>query len=152
MHVDRGGDTRTVVVALREAFRKAQASAEEAALKDRCFPPDMDIEGKFACQDDPARLFIIMLRLSWVRYRGRRDAHLLNGTYCLSDERFSGALTCPSIDLHGPHPGEGWEEIVDSTLTLPGNCVLSILRGASRFEVIARQALGDKHPVVSPGS
>lgn len=150
MPVKNGDATRSVLEVLGDAFRAAEASAK-SAMKPSCFPSDMSIETWIVSQDDPALQFVIVVRLYWRRYRGRVDAHLLNGSYCFSNKHFHGAQTGPWIDMRGPHPGEGWAEIVDPARALPERCLLAILTGGN-FEELARQTLGHQRRLVSPAS
>jgi hypothetical protein len=46
---------------------------------------------------------------SWVGYRAKVEAHLLNGSYCFTDSTFSGSLRSPAIDTQSTDPGSGWE-------------------------------------------
>ena len=61
---------------------------------------------------------------SWRMFVGRREAHLLNGSYCFSDERFLGDQSTPWIDTQSDTPGEGWEETADNPPTFAGMAVV----------------------------
>jgi hypothetical protein len=47
---------------------------------------------------------------AWRRYRAPRSAHLLNGSYSLTDGSFRGEQYSPSIDTFDP-PGKNWVEM-----------------------------------------
>lgn len=139
--VDSGTGSITVLKALGDAWRTAEASAVEQATKNRSWPTDKSVELSLRDPEGLGTPFSVTLRLSWTRYRGRLDAHLLNGSYCLTDDRFRGSQTGPWIDTRGTHPGEGWEELVEDTSALPAPFVLSILRHRN-FEENAVRSLG----------
>ena len=68
------------------------------------------------------------IKLGYKHYKGKIEAQLVNGSYCLTNKSFSGTQTGPVIDTWGPHPGPAWEEI-DSNYQLPLNTVICILYG-----------------------
>jgi hypothetical protein len=69
----------------------------------------------------------INLRLGYRYYKGKLEAHLVNGSYCFSNEKFKGSLSTPVIDMKSVHPGPGWEEIqsVDDSLSFKAIAILS---------------------------
>jgi len=68
------------------------------------------------------------INLGYKHYRGKLEAQLVNGSYCLTNQSFTGTQFGPVIDTWGPHPGSAWEEI-DSNYPLPLNMVMCILSG-----------------------
>ena len=69
------------------------------------------------------------IHLIYKHYRGKLQAQLVNGSYCMTNQSFSGTQIGPVIDTWGPHPGPGWEEI-DSKYPLPLHTIMCILYGS----------------------
>ncbi len=68
------------------------------------------------------------INLDYKHYRGKVEAQLVNGSYCLTNQSFTGTQVGTVIDTWGPHPGPAWEEI-DKNYRLPGNTIICILSG-----------------------
>jgi hypothetical protein len=77
----------------------------------------------------------IQVKGSWMRFSASAEATLLNGSYCVSEEKFKGVLSGPAVDtwLAGGSPGEAWTEIPDAALTLPERRIMCVLRKPSGF-------------------
>jgi len=53
----------------------------------------------------------IEIVIEYRHYQGKLEAHLVKGSYCLTNDNFRGTLVGPSIDMKGTSPGSGWKEI-----------------------------------------
>ena len=71
-----------------------------------------------------------------------REAHLLDGSYCLTSGEFMGSISTPAIDMHSSHPGADWEEI-DRSQPLPPVRMM-IIRYGSHVEKSLRLQLSSR--------
>ena len=79
----------------------------------------------------------------WKCFRAKLEAHLLNGSYCLSNASFLGTISGPSIDTWSPHPGPGWEEVQDKS-AVPSNAVVMTRLRSSGVRQALQRNLGDQ--------
>jgi hypothetical protein len=89
----------------------------------------------------PESSFSIQLSLLWKAWRGRLEAHLLNGSYCISNGKFAGSMTTPIISLTGPSPGPGWDPI-DLTEVPDGKPMVQAYLYAGGVKQELRESLG----------
>ena len=54
---------------------------------------------------------LITLAGKWRYFEAALEAHLMDGSYSVTEEKFIGGQSAPVIDTYGPHPGEGWKEL-----------------------------------------
>lgn len=127
----RDGDA-VVLDAIMEAFIKGgQASVglhmQKPPTERASFPSDWRGDVRVDVIDIPVPVDI-RIAGRWKKYRAKNSATLLNGSYCLTNESFSGTQTGPSVSLSDCHPGDAWEEMTDQDQTLPANRMIVILQ------------------------
>lgn len=82
----------------------------------------------------------------WKIYKAQERAILIDGSYCLSNQSFSGSQTSPEFNFFNKNPGNYWEEIENKDFVLPLNSVL-IFPGKldpEKIKSIIRKKDGDK--------
>ena len=79
----------------------------------------------------------------WVKYRARQEAHLIKGSYCLSDGSFTGSIFGPPVDTQSEDPGDNWVEINDEEGLLVKNAAIMILYKGD-MEAALRNIIGSK--------
>src|SRR5262249_49257406 len=109
----------TVLDIVADQYREHEAEAVAASGASGQFPSDWIAEDTFNSPAGPLRTLRIRLRAHWRRFRGKIEAHLLNGSYCFSNNSFVGSQAGPAVDMLGPAPGPGWEEIDTTNDPLP---------------------------------
>jgi hypothetical protein len=73
-------------------------------------------------------LLTIVVLGHWKIYRGNFDAFEVNGSYEFTWDDFKGEIVTRVVDLHGPEPGSGWEQLNQPPPT--GNkMIMTILHG-----------------------
>lgn len=82
------------------------------------FPQSWQLEFSFSPESKPSWLFKMKVCGLWRIYRGKREAHLLKGSYCFSNNSFSGNMFSPAVDTKEP-PGAAWEPIDGELKDLP---------------------------------
>jgi len=87
----------------------------------------------------------VQLDASWRTFRSRREAWLVNGSYCFNNEDFRGSYSTPTVDRLGDHPGPGWEEIDFAEVTLSGNRTWFVFHGGD-WEPALRGEVGSRSP------
>ena len=108
---------------INDAFLMRQEQSSLAS-KDATFPEDLTSALRFRQVGGEYRLRIQVL-VHWIKYHGRREAKLVNGSYCFLDNSFKGSVAVQGI--MGDHPGEGRVEITDESLGLPAKRVLAVI-------------------------
>jgi hypothetical protein len=87
----------------------------------------------------------IQLDAAWRTFRSRREAWLVNGSYCFNNEDFKGSYSTPAVDRLSDHPGPGWEEIDFGDVVLTGNRAWLIFHGGD-WEPTLRNSVGSHPP------
>lgn len=98
----------TVLEFLSDQYTKKQAAACALMQDKRAFPEPWGIEFSVISRADGRTPLRIQFGGSWCVYRGNIEAHLLDGSYNVTEGRFTGSQIGPAIDMQGPHPGPGW--------------------------------------------
>ena len=119
--------TKTLSNCIAEQFHQGEKMAIADCSRDKLFPKDWIFEFTFGSDALPSLQGLVRVVGHWKTYRGRLEAHLLQGSYTYLGDSFRGSVRSPYIDTQGPHPGPGWEEIDPSTTSFPTNRVLAIL-------------------------
>jgi hypothetical protein len=119
MEVSNETGKATVLDVIADQFRQHEAEAVEASGASGQFPGDWIAEHTFKSPSGRVQTLRIRLRAHWRRFRGKVEAHLLNGSYCFSNNSFVGSQAGPAVDMLGPAPGPGWEEIDTTSDPLP---------------------------------
>lgn len=71
----------------------------------------------------------------WRTWVAKAEAHLLNGTYSLTDGQFVGTQTGPVVDTWGIHPGPDWTEC-EPPIQSPANTCHFFIRGKTRETLV----------------
>lgn len=108
----------TILSRFYELSREAMTEAKEA---DR-LPKEWYMEDHLG---EPETEFFctIFLSGSWKHYRSLAKATLLNGSYCLNNDSYSGWFISPPIHAYNAIPGEEWEQIQEDT-PFPKNAII----------------------------
>ena len=138
-------------------FLKYEQLSANPKNRANLFPLNWQLEFSFCPENNPSWVFKMRVSGLWKIYRGKREAHLLKGSYCFSNDSFSGNMFSPPIDTKEP-PGPGWEPINRELKDLPHRRAVFIFYGsdakASIRSHFARKKifLGATHhlPPVSP--
>ena len=121
---DESGITRTVADVIANAYKEGEEESLANVSKTAGFPENF----VRSLQLSPAEAYV-GIHGGWRRYRAPRSAHLLNGSYSLTDGSFRGEQYSPSIDRFDP-PGKHWIEMTNDETTPEGQGrVLMIMRG-----------------------
>lgn len=136
-------ETETLLNHIAIRFHESEKRAVNQQPRQKLFPEDWGVEYTFSPSDDSSLEIKIRIFGHWKTYRGRVESHLLNGSYCFSNNSFHGTMTTPYIDTKGSHPGPGWEEINKESISVPDSRILMVLYHANIEEVV-RQGLGNK--------
>jgi hypothetical protein len=136
-----GGEFR-VVDRLAELFDGLQRPNVEH--ESRAFPKSRALSWHIV-QESVGMDLTIDMHCEWKLYRGKVEAHRVQGSYCLTDGNFAGSQIGPAIDTQSGHPGPDWEEIDPEVETTSVNRILAMMcNGADRFKEWAQQTLWDK--------
>ena len=140
--VDDNGTERSVISVLSAEFKRTEELAARQAAEHRRFPQPWGFELTCSSSCDNGLHLRVAVGGYWKVHKGRLEANLLNGSYCLNDGSFVGAQVCPYIDTQSADPGPGWELLTEPPPEkLPDNSVIIIRQGAD-FEKNARDGLG----------
>lgn len=140
------GDER-VIDRLVEEYQKQERSAIDQAARNRGIPDGWSADYEFHDGTTHVPFFRIIVRAWWRVFRGRMEAHLLNGSYCFANKSFVGQLSTPPIDTWSSHPGEWWEEVQWSDVP-PTDRVLGIRFRSKNLAEQILESIGKQHPAV----
>jgi hypothetical protein len=133
-----GKKTTLLDIIADTAAEKMKASVHNGVAKPWEYPLTIGVSENTAI---PSLTVTILGK--WRYFRGRLDAHLLNGTYSFTDQKFIGRQTFPIIDTQGSHPGEGWEEIETGPTNLLNTFVASFTNSAEQVKEQFASNLGE---------
>jgi hypothetical protein len=74
-----------------------------------------------------SKTLAVQIRLRWKVYEGKTEAHLLNGSYCLTGKSFRGRQSGPRIDTRGPDPGPDWDLLTKPPSRLPDSFITALM-------------------------
>jgi len=120
-------ETETLLNCIASRFHEYEKRALNQQSKDKLFPQDWGLEHIFSPFEDSSLQTKVRVFGHWKTYRGRVESHLLNGSYCFSNNSFCGTMTTPCIDTQGNHPGPAWEEIEKQPTAFPDSRIVMIL-------------------------
>ena len=63
----------------------------------------------------------------WKYFRSNMEAILVDGSYVIDKQIFSGTQSGPFINIKSAHPGDAWEEIGEDELILPSQRMVAVL-------------------------
>ena len=120
----------TVLDHLSEIYCKGEKAAIEVATKSREFPQSWSSGIEISTIHEGAPLFLsVLVEGAWEVYRGKLEAHLLDGSYSFTSGEFQGSQMSPWVDLRGPHPGPAWELVEDPPVKIEPGVGIFILEG-----------------------
>jgi hypothetical protein len=135
--------SRTVVDKIVEVFHKVENEAVEEAKGMGQFPKEWLVDIEFSSTHPPEEKLGLHMHCIWKKYKGRVEASLINGSYCLSNGSFHGSQSMPWIDIRSEHPGDNWIEITDQEIELPTNWIITILYHGDLAQAL-REQLGPR--------
>ena len=132
---EREVDGMTFLDHLHHSFRDAEREAVEEAKKGDGIPESFCLSGPVpGC----GRGVEFKLYGLWRFYKARREAHLLNGSYCLSSGEYSGSVAAPMIDMQSSKFSDEWQ-LVDEPKSLSAIRMMIIKFGSHVAESLRRQ-------------
>lgn len=70
---------------------------------------------------------LLNLKSSWLVFRARMAAWLVNGSYSFTDRDFKGSVSTPSVDTWSINPGPGWEEVQVESMSIGNTITFSFI-------------------------
>jgi len=146
----------TVLDIICDAFRSAEGKVVKEACEAGTFPRNFETRISVRLEAIHAHV-VIPLLCRWTRYRARLQAHLVDGSWCVSTGSFRGTIGAPPISMKDAHPGQGgWVEVPDTDAALPPWSALAIryqpdVYRALREEVGPRLLVPDSPICTEPG-
>jgi hypothetical protein len=120
----RDGDYDVSVLKLLErAYHAGETEAVDRSRPAKTWPEDFE-----RLVEVSSETLRVSARIcgNWRRYRGRTEAHFVNGSYCVNDGTFRGGQSIPPVD-HVEPPGAGWEEVTGPLVAPKAIGILVIL-------------------------
>lgn len=136
-------DENTAIDLLAAVFREGEEQSIASSKTSMGFPADWAAEVEFTKLNRQEASLKIALFILWVKYYATLEATLINGSYCVTDNSFTGTLSGPFIDTQGGDPGPHWIEIRQGDFQLPRERLIAILY-APDFVKSLREGLGPK--------
>lgn len=137
-------DLRTVMEMLLANFTEGEEKAVHHVTSTGRFPENWTASLEIRTGDEDVSPLIISIDGIWKVYKGKLEAHLLNGTYSFTENLFAGSQTSPSIDMKGSHPGPGWELVAEHPTCLQPGVGMAILKGGNIRESLLEHFTGKK--------
>lgn len=107
-----GDDGETTLDVLDKVYDLSQSSALREVARGRIpGPQSQRVDFRPV---DASQPFHLILTTYYLVYRGKMEAHMIDGSYCVSNGGFQGTISGPAIDLRSASPGPGWDR-VDAT-------------------------------------
>lgn len=141
---NQSDDPRTLLEMLLENFSEGEGKAVHHATSTGRFPENWTTSLEIRTETEEVPPLIISIDGIWKVYKGKLEAHLLNGSYSFTENLFAGSQTSPSIDMKGSHPGPGWELIAEHPAHLQPGVVIAILKGGNIRESLLEHFAGKK--------
>jgi hypothetical protein len=95
------------------------------------------------------QVIIIKFGGSWDYYEARLEGYLLNGSYSFTEMEFKGKQSFPSIDKHGPDPGNCWKQIDRIPKHIERTALVGVLYGGKVSLKESLRAIGNKKIIKS---
>jgi hypothetical protein len=137
-------DSKTVMEMLLASFNEGEEKAVNHVTSTGRFPENWTASLEVRTADEDVSPLIISIDGIWKVYKGKLEAHLLNGTYSFTENLFAGSQTSPSIDMKGSHPGPGWELVSEHPSCLQPGISMAILKGGNIRESLLAHFTGKK--------
>ncbi|MCP4895717.1 MAG: restriction endonuclease [bacterium] len=130
----------TALEFLINQFNETEKAASRKAMAESCvsfeWEARMQINSSIAEDTIP---LIVALKARWRFFRASLEAHLLDGSYSYTEEKFFGNQRIPPIDMRGPSPGDCWEEMKHPPdLSTKGYGLVILREGDVRNELLRR--------------
>ena len=138
--------SKTVLDCIVDIYRQGEVEAGEKISPTQRFPLAWSSAFQISDTEKGRQPIQIVIKGSWKIYRGKIEAHLVNGSYSLTSGDFKGQQIGPVIDLHNETPGPGWELTQHPTAELERGVVNAILYGDPREALLKNlgpQSLSD---------
>ncbi len=116
----------TILDQICKTVAENEEKAREEVKNTGTFPPDWVMRLTFTLDECYCPVTIQVVGC-WKKYRAKVEATLLDGSYCMTNDSFSGTQFGPNVDMRGPHPGEGWIEMAESEIALPSKRLILVL-------------------------
>ena len=141
---NQSDDPRTLLEMLIASFTEGEEGAVNHVTSTGRFPENWTASLEIRTGAEEVSPLIISINGIWKVYKGKLEAHLLNGSYSFTENLFAGSQTSPSIDMKGSHPGPGWELIAERPTYLQPGVGMVILRGGNIRESLQKHFTGKK--------
>lgn len=125
MQVD---DTMNLLDHISAQYHRYEKQKIAEASEKGVFPENWTAEHTLVSDDEHAIKCKVIVYGRWKKYKGKIESHLLNGSYCFSNNEFRGRMRSPPIDTKVP-PGRWWEEIKGEAETMADSRMVAIFSG-----------------------
>lgn len=117
----------TVLDKIVSVFHEEEAKIVQGSRREETFPTDWSAVLVLWDEKRERRPLKIVINGMWEIYRGKMEAHLVEGSYSYTAGEFIGQQAGPAVDMLGPTPGPGWERLDQRPSTFEPNSVTAIL-------------------------
>ncbi len=91
------------------------------------FPKSQRLSLKYECSDG-SNLFLY-LDIIYKYFKGKIEAQIINGSYCINNRSFLGSQSGPVIDMKSSNPGPGWVEVPEPSDLNFNSCIAFLTGG-----------------------
>lgn len=137
------GKPSSLLQTLASSFLAHEKKEIRKVPETKKFPSPWRLVHTYRDDESEQPLAKVEVRGAWKVFKGRTEAHLLDGSYCFTDGTFAGGRSTPIVDTKAADPGPGWELLVDPPEHLPIDSVVMFKCGGD-FEAAARSAMGTR--------
>lgn len=144
LRVAVSGKTSSLLQDLANSFLALEKKEICRVLETKQFPSPWRLVRTYLAEESGGLpLAKVAVEGAWKVFRGRTEAHLLDGSYCFTDDTFVGGQSTPVVDTQSSDPGPGWELLIDPPEDIPLGSIV-IYRAGGDFAAVARSVLGPR--------
>jgi hypothetical protein len=133
---------RTLLTELVSRFHEGEANSVREVRTSGGVPAPFGASVRLEPAESDVDALEIHIQGHWKFYRGRLEAHRINGSYEFTQGDLKGRVASPWIDTRGSEPGPGWEHIQEPPDSLRGALLAVLYR--SNVEQALIDTLGSK--------
>ncbi len=135
---------RRVIDVISEKYAKMEDLTTLKENMENGLPKDHHVIISLERVKDDAKI-ILKLKLLWNFFEAKTEAHLVEGSYSFTEQKFSGTVTFPTIATQKAHPGEGWT-LLEERPILPKNRIVVCSKGSNVEETLRKGMVGVNLP------
>lgn len=121
------GDNKKLIDSIQEVLHKQEQESVDSARPGHDFPDEWCLKMTITVAGTVPGRVELELRGGWNYYRGKLEAHLIDGSYSFTSKEFIGTKAIPNIEMWGHPPGEGWEPLEFKPDVSKGHSIIAIL-------------------------